>query len=443
MGHRKDFELLLWIQRLLDLSLPLLTLMWLEGLRHADDPTQPILIALFAGLVYLISAQLLGVYRDWLDRSITAILSLAIKAALIATVLGTLLILSRPLDPIFSLALLIQWFSLFLTLLIGYRILIISLLIGYRRFFRIKKTVVICGQNEIGQQLANMLQTAPWLGYQFNGFLDHQVQSPDPATYDEVFICLPTKEEAQIKHLLNHFANSTKVVRFVPDLFSFDIMQSNYTNLNGIPVFSVFDSPLKSISARLLKRLFDLTFASLILLIIWPLMLLIALLIKATSAGPVFFKQIRYGLDGKEINVLKFRSMSVCENGDHIPQAQPNDPRITPLGRILRSNSLDELPQLINVLKGNMSLVGPRPHAKAHNELYRQLIPQYMQRHLVKPGITGWAQVNGWRGETDKIEKMQKRVEFDLHYIKNWSLALDIRILLLTVLVVLTRKNAR
>ncbi|UQB43405.1 undecaprenyl-phosphate glucose phosphotransferase [Thiomicrospira microaerophila] len=418
--------------------------MLMEGWRHSQDPSEPIIIALLAGLAYLVSAQLLGVYRNWLDRSMTAILSLAIKAGLLATALGSFLILSKPLDPIFTLNFLIHWFTLFILLLVGYRIIIILILMAYRRFFRIKRRIVICGRNEIGQQLAEILQTSPWLGYQFNGFLDAKGQPLDqPAQpYDEVFICLPTKEEAQIQQLLNHFANSTKVVRFVPDLFSFDLMQGSYSNLNGIPVFSVFDSPLKSVSARWVKRLFDLSLASSILLVIWPLLALIAIMIKLTTPGPILFKQIRYGLDGKEINVLKFRSMTVCENGDQIQQAQKNDQRITALGRLLRNTSLDELPQLINVIKGEMSLVGPRPHAKAHNELYRTLIPKYMQRHLVKPGITGWAQVNGWRGETEQLEKMQKRVEFDLHYIKNWSLMLDIRILILTLGVVLSRKNA-
>lgn len=441
MGYRRDFEFLLWLQRTLDLSLPLITLLlmgqWNQTVEISPDA---IIIALFAGVVYLVAAQLLGVYRDWLDRSLIGILSLAIKAGLLATALGILLIMTKSLNPLFTLSFLTNWFGLFIVLLVGYRLLIIIMLVAYRRFFRIKRRVAIYGKNEIGKQLADLLQTSPLLNYHFCGFIDAENQINHD--YGEVFICLPIKEEMHIKQVLNYYANSTMVVRFVPDLFSFDLMQASYTNLNGIPVFSVFDSPLKSVSARWLKRLFDLTVASLTLITIWPIMLLIAITITITTPGPIFFKQLRYGLDGKEINVFKFRTMTVCENGDHIQQAQPNDSRITSVGKWLRKSSLDELPQFLNVIKGDMSLVGPRPHAKAHNELYRTLIPKYMQRHLVKPGITGWAQVNGWRGETEQLEKMQKRVEFDLHYIKNWSLALDIRILILTLFVVLNGKNA-
>jgi len=179
-----------------------------------------------------------------------------------------------------------------------------------------------------------------------------------------------------------------------------------------------------------------------ILLLISPLMLAIALGIKLSSPGPVLFVQRRYGLDGKDILVYKFRSMTVCEDGDQIRQATRNDKRITRLGAILRKTSLDELPQFINVLQGRMSIVGPRPHAVAHNEMYRKLIKGYMVRHKVKPGITGWAQVNGHRGETEQLEKMEARIEFDLDYLRNWTLKLDLAIIARTVLVVLNDKQA-
>jgi putative colanic acid biosynthesis UDP-glucose lipid carrier transferase len=171
-------------------------------------------------------------------------------------------------------------------------------------------------------------------------------------------------------------------------------------------------------------------------------MLLTAIAVKLTSRGPVFFRQRRYGLDGNEILVWKFRSMRVCEDGAKVTQATKGDSRLTPIGGFLRKSSLDELPQLFNVIGGSMSLVGPRPHANAHNEQYRQMIEGYMLRHKIKPGITGLAQVRGWRGETDTLEKMQKRIECDHEYIREWSLGLDIKILLQTVLVVLKRQNA-
>jgi len=171
-------------------------------------------------------------------------------------------------------------------------------------------------------------------------------------------------------------------------------------------------------------------------------MIAVAIAIKFTSPGPIIFKQRRYGLDGRQIMVYKFRSMTVCEDGDNVRQAQKSDQRITPLGAFLRKTSLDELPQFVNVLQGRMSIVGPRPHAIAHNEMYRKLIKGYMVRHKVKPGITGWAQVNGSRGETETVEKMQTRIDYDLEYLRNWSMALDLWIIIKTVLVFRGEKNA-
>jgi len=191
-----------------------------------------------------------------------------------------------------------------------------------------------------------------------------------------------------------------------------------------------------------LKRILDVLLSSVILILIAPLLLFIATLIKLTSSGPILFKQTRNGLNGKEIEVWKFRSMSVCENAQQIQQAKKNDPRVTPLGGFLRRTSLDELPQFFNVIQGKMSIVGPRPHAVVHNQYYQQQIPGYTLRHQVKPGITGWAQVNGWRGETDTLDKMQNRVKFDLHYIRNWSAFLDIKIIFMTIFLGFFHKNA-
>jgi putative colanic acid biosynthesis UDP-glucose lipid carrier transferase len=209
----------------------------------------------------------------------------------------------------------------------------------------------------------------------------------------------------------------------------------------GIPVISVCDTPFKGTDGAI-KRVSDIVLSTLILLLIFPVLLVIAVAVKLSSPGPIIFKQRRYGLDGQEILVYKFRSMTVTEDGNSIKQAQKNDMRITPLGAFLRRTSLDELPQFINVLQGRMSIVGPRPHAVAHNELYRTLIKGYMVRHKVKPGITGWAQVNGYRGETDTVEKMQRRIDFDLAYLRKWSLRLDIHIILKTIRLVLKDQKA-
>ena len=228
--------------------------------------------------------------------------------------------------------------------------------------------------------------------------------------------------QPRILHVLDELKDTTASIYFVPDMFITDLIQGRSGTVCGTPVISVCESPFTG-SNGLIKRASDIILSLLILALISPLLLLIALAIKLDSPGPVIFKQRRYGLDGEEILVYKFRSMRVCEDGDTIRQAQKDDARITRIGAFLRKNSLDELPQFINVLQGRMSIVGPRPHAVAHNEIYRNLIKGYMIRHKVKPGITGWAQVNGYRGETRTLDKMQARIDHDLDYLRNWSLA--------------------
>ena len=224
-------------------------------------------------------------------------------------------------------------------------------------------------------------------------------------------------------------------------MFVTDLIQGRVDSVSGMPVLGVFDSPFSGVNG-LLKRASDIVLSLLILVSIFPLLLLLALLVKLTSPGPAIFRQRRYGLDGEEIVVYKLRTMTVTEDGDSIRQCGKRDPRVTPLGAFLRRSSLDELPQLVNVLQGRMSLVGPRPHAVAHNELYRKLIKGYMQRHKVRPGLTGWAQVNGLRGETQSVEKMKARIDYDLDYLRNWSLRLDLSIIAKTVCIVLTGRNA-
>ena len=222
----------------------------------------------------------------------------------------------------------------------------------------------------------------------------------------------------------------------VPDIFLFDLIQARIDHVNGLPVLAVCETPFYGVNG-VVKRISDLVLAALILVLISPVLAAIAAAVKLSSPGPVIFRQRRYGLDGREIVVYKFRTMTVTEDGPVVAQATRNDSRVTPLGAILRRTSLDELPQFVNVIQGRMSIVGPRPHAVAHNEMYRKLIKSYMIRHKVRPGITGWAQVNGLRGETDTVEKMRARVAYDLDYLRNWSLALDLKIIWKTIFVVL------
>ena len=247
--------------------------------------------------------------------------------------------------------------------------------------------------------------------------------------------------QPRILHILDELKDSTTSIYFVPDMFVTDLIQAHPDSVCGMPVISVCDTPFNG-SDGAIKRLSDIVLATLILILITPLLIVIAAAIKFDSPGPVIFRQRRCGLDGDEIVVYKFRSMTVTEDGSNITQATQNDARVTPLGALLRRTSCDELPQFINVLQGRMSIVGPRPHALAHNELYRKLIKGYMVRHKVKPGITGWAQVNGFRGETKTLDKMQRRIDFDLDYLRNWSVRLDLYIIFKTISLVIKDQKA-
>ena len=248
----------------------------------------------------------------------------------------------------------------------------------------------------------------------------------------EVYITLPLGSQPRIVKLLEQLQGTTASLYFVPDVFGISIIQGRLQDMNGVPVVGICETPFTGTN-QLIKRTSDLVLATLIIVLTSPLLLAIAIGVKLSSPGPVIFRQRRNGLDGDEIVVWKFRSMTTQDDGAVVAQATRNDPRVTRLGAFLRASSLDELPQFFNVLQGRMSIVGPRPHAVTHNEQYRQIIKAYMVRHKVKPGITGWAQVNGQRGETDTIEKMRARVEYDLEYLRNWSLALDLRIIIGTI----------
>ncbi len=323
------------------------------------------------------------------------------------------------------------------------------------------RSVVVVGANEVGLKFAAICDQHPNLFMQVQGFFDDragerhppQLKHPMLGKMSElsqyvrahntklIFISQPISAQPRIRRLIDELQDTTASVYFLPDVYVFDLMQARFDNVGGMPVIAIRETPFMGLNG-MIKRASDIALASAILLTLTPLMLVIALAVKWTSPGPVIFKQRRYGLYGEEIWVYKFRSMKVLDDGSEIVQARRNDGRVTPIGRFLRRTSLDELPQFVNVLQGRMSIVGPRPHAVAHNEQYRKLIKGYMLRHKVKPGITGWAQVNGLRGETATLDKMEARIAYDLDYLRNWSLWLDLWIILKTVKVVLTRENA-
>jgi putative colanic acid biosynthesis UDP-glucose lipid carrier transferase len=323
-----------------------------------------------------------------------------------------------------------------------------------------QKRSVIVGINEPGVALARDLCENPYITTKLLGFFDERGEArvshpgdiailgtlkelPDYVKANQVqliYLSLPMTTQHRILALLDALRDTTASIYFVPDIFVTDLIQGRLDTIGDTPVLAVCETPFIGLNG-LVKHASDIVLAFLILILVSPLLLAIAITIKTTSPGPILFRQRRYGLDGKQIVVYKFRSMTVCEDGDSIVQAQKNDCRITPLGAFLRKTSLDELPQFVNVLQGRMSIVGPRPHAVAHNELYRNLIKGYMIRHKVKPGITGWAQVNGLRGETEALEKMKQRIEYDLDYLRHWSLRLDLQIIFRTISVVLKNQN--
>ncbi len=325
----------------------------------------------------------------------------------------------------------------------------------------IRRRQVIVGANKVGCELASRLAEKPWHGKLEGFFDDRRVDRVPRACRSKllgrfrdlpayvylhdvhiIYVCLPISKHPRIRSLLDRLRDTTASIYFVPDLFAFDLMQARFGEIGGMPLLAVRETPFCGM-AGVLKRASDIVLASAALLVAAPVMIVIAIRVLRSSPGPILFRQRRYGLDGQEFVVYKFRTMTVCEDEDGIiRQATRDDPRVTPVGRFLRRTSLDELPQVLNVLAGTMSLVGPRPHAVAHNEHYRKLVSGYMLRHKVRPGITGLAQVNGLRGETDSLEKMYQRVQFDLEYLDNWSLGLDIRILLRTVSIFLRDRSA-
>lgn len=353
------------------------------------------------------------------------------------------------------------WALLTPLLLVAQQLLTRTFLLRRTRTAENIRRAVIVGFNPVSLRLIREFESSPNLGIRCLGIFDDRsaARLPDMAPeyslgwlddlvgyvkrerVQVIYITLPMTQHARIMTLLDSLRDTTASIYFVPNPFMFDVIQGRIAGINGLPAVAVCESPFTGVDG-VVKRAIDVSFAVVALLLISPLLGLIALGVKLDSPGPALFKQRRYGIDGQEIMVFKFRTMAVCEDGAHIVQARRDDPRVTSFGAFLRRSSLDELPQLINVLRGEMSLVGPRPHAVAHNEQYRGLINGYMLRHKVRPGITGWAQVNGLRGETDSLDKMRNRVEYDLDYLRHWSLLLDFKIICMTIWVLFRDRHA-
>ena len=406
------------------------------------------LLVLAAGVVfYSLMGEIAGIYRVTHSRSVTGV-TMGIFFSWLFTIAALLFIaFFIKITGTYSRVTLGLWFSSTPIILVLWRLIAYKFPYLIQKDAYDQKTVVI-GATLSGITLCKEILNNSLLNLELIGIFDdrspdrlhiNELPVPLSGTINEaftlakehkvkhVYVALPMEAAKRIKQIINHFADTNARVYIVPDFFTFDLMQSRWRNVGAVPTLSIHDTPFYGFSS-FLKRAEDIVFSLMIIALISPVLIGVAIGVKLSSPGPVIFKQKRYGLDGKSIKVWKFRSMTTQDNGAVVKQATKNDPRITKFGAFIRRTSLDELPQFFNVLIGTMSIVGPRPHAVAHNEEYRGLISKYMLRHQVKPGITGWAQINGYRGETDTLDKMEKRVEHDLVYIQSWSLWLDIKI---------------
>lgn len=405
-----------------------------------------LVVALLILLMVLVMFRAIGIYESWRVISFRDEAHQILRGCAAVCVMLLAIGYSLKVSHDFSRRVFFTWTVLWPMLLVAERVAVRALLRRDRRKAGTMRKSVIAGAGEVGGRLVRSLEMNPWLGTLVSGYFDdekRQAPTNHPVlgdlsalpeyvrkhAVDMVYLAVPLTAQQRIDWLLRELADSTASVCLVPDIFFNElILGGSVTYIRNLPIIALRDTPFKGVNV-LLKRIEDLVLATILLILVSPIMLASAWAIKLSSRGPIIFKQWRYGLNGQPIMVYKFRTMTVCEDGYSFSQATRGDPRVTWIGAFLRAASLDELPQLINVLQGRMSLVGPRPHPVAMNEEYRRLVPGYMLRHKVKPGITGLAQVNGLRGETDTLDKMRRRIETDLQYLQQWSIFLDLKIL--------------
>ncbi|MEJ2632448.1 MAG: undecaprenyl-phosphate glucose phosphotransferase [Acidihalobacter sp.] len=422
-------------------------------------PLRYSVLMLIGGLLVAVLFPLLGVYGSWRARGLLAPALRVLGAWIVVFFLLFMLLVLAKQAETYSRVWMAVWFCLTTGLFVGLRIAVFAVLRALRRRGYNRRRAVLVGCGPLAGELYERASDLSWAGFEvvavFDGGgptraltaveprpLDELWEFVEHHEVDEIWIAVPLERGDRLREVLDRLRYCTANVRYVPDLFGLFLLNHGLSEILDMPMIDLTSSPMAGVN-RLAKAIEDRGLALLILLLISPVMLVIALGVKLSSPGPVFFRQLRHGWDGREIEVLKFRSMYLhLEDNGLVSQAHLGDPRVTCFGAFLRRTSLDELPQFINVLQGSMSIVGPRPHAVEHNEFFKNMIQGYMLRHKVKPGITGWAQVNGWRGETDTLEKMERRIEHDLYYIENWSLAFDLKIIFLTLFRGFVHKNA-
>ncbi|OAA00311.1 undecaprenyl-phosphate glucose phosphotransferase [Klebsiella pneumoniae] len=450
-------SLISMVQRFSDIVLIFASLYAICLLNNVDFEIRYLLFSLIVLVIFQMVGGITDFYRSWRGVKISAELKLILKNWFLSYVLA-LGIISLFHDFDLNIRVAAIWF---IVVTIGFVLCRSLIRVGagiLRRLGYNTRRVAVVGSLPAGINLLKSFAEEPWMGFivlgyynsepltsvsdiNFCGNFDKLIIDARDGKIDRIYIAMNMQEEAKIKKIVQQLTDTTCSVLLIPDIFTFNILQARTEEINGVPVVPLFDTPLSGIN-MIFKRLEDIIVSTVILLLISPVLLIISVAVKFSSPGPVLFRQLRYGMDGKPIRVWKFRSMHVMENDENVVQATKNDIRVTKVGKFLRSTSLDELPQFFNVWCGQMSVVGPRPHAVAHNEQYRALIQGYMLRHKVKPGITGLAQINGWRGETDTLEKMEKRIEYDLLYIRGWSIWLDLKIIFLTVFKGFINKSA-
>tara|TARA_R110000764_G_scaffold6650_2_gene24740 strand:+ start:523 stop:1926 length:1404 start_codon:yes stop_codon:yes gene_type:complete len=447
--------------RLIDVAIIQLSLLLATTIYQEPFTKDLFLLSLISIITFSFFAEMFALYRSWRDGFFKEVIFYALLSWSIAFGFILLYIFLTKSGAEYSRAVSFMWFFFTCIFLFSWRLGFGIFLRRIRRKGMNTRSVAIIGVTKEGQRLAKEILQHPETGFRLTAVFDDREASRLPEDYhgllqgnvndgvekarlnefDAVYIALPLTAEKRIADILHLLGNTTVNVQLVPNLFIYSMMSTSMAHVGNVQTISVYCNPMRGTHA-LIKRVEDVILSTIILAIIAIPLLIIAIAVKTTSKGPVIFKQDRYGLNGKRIKIWKFRSMTVTENSDVVTQATKNDVRITPLGAFLRRTSLDELPQFINVLQGKMSVVGPRPHAVAHNEIYRQTVDFYMLRHKIKPGITGWAQINGWRGETDTLDKMEMRIKYDLDYIRRWSLWLDFKIVFFTIFRSFNDKNA-
>jgi putative colanic acid biosynthesis UDP-glucose lipid carrier transferase len=448
-----------FVYRFLDLSCVTCSLVFVVTSFDIPMTQDHIVVALTAAVVFLYFAEALDLYQSWRSGRFTRVLITVCGVFLYSFII--LLVIGIWLQQlfIFPTKVMLTWFAFTFVFCFLWRVLKHQWTITRNKLGINLQKMAIMGATDTGANLYSEIMKNDELGFDFIGFFDdreagrlyedldvvsdisHGIECAKNGQIDVLFIALPISAEKRIAEIINLLADTTVDVYVIPIFMLSDVMHGRVTHIGKIDTLSIFESPY--LGTRIwLKRLEDIVVSLAAIFILLPFFIMIPIILKLTSKGPVLFRQTRYGLHGQEISILKFRSMSVMESDGVIIQATKQDRRVTPFGRFLRQTSLDEIPQFFNVLRGDMSVVGPRPHAVSHNEEYRRLVQFYMLRHHVKPGITGWAQVSGWRGETDTLEKMEKRIEFDLQYIMKWSIWFDLKILILTLLKGFNSNNA-